>query len=516
MNDVVLPTVFSSPERAQLQSYLTSSDANGLSKETEKYMLKGSPCYGGGGAKGIKMAEKFEKYANGTVDTKSLDSPSKNSSRLNYDRFIPSQYNIDIKSNHYSLAAQKSEVKLDTRAMAQQDELARACGIKVGQKILTFGTEAPVCDREDFKKLYTSKAKKLHTGINNKRRILTSAEQVLDAPGLVDDYYLNLLDWSVDNMLAIGLERNVYLWDASSGEVTSLCETSGPSNTVCSLQWTNDGEYLAVGNSEGVIELWDVNNKKKMRSMKGRLTRVGVLSWNNHILSSGGQDGCIWNHDVRVAKHKVAELVSHTGEVCGLKWREDGGLLASGGNDNMVNVWDIRSSVPRFTKSDHTAAVKAIAWSPHQPNVLATGGGSNDKFIRFWNTTTAAQLGNINTGSQVTSLVWSKHYKEIASTHGYPDNVVTLWSYPDLSKIIDIPAHDTRILHSSISPDGQVLATLASDENLKFWRLFENTKKGASNTRGAHSDGAKQAGAGWGKGENTYHPYKRNVMSMYR
>lgn len=40
--------------------------------------------------------------------------------------------------------------------------------------------------------------------------------------------------------------------------------------------------------------------------------------------------------------------------------------------------------VGRF--SNHCAAVKGIAWSPHNYGVLASGGGSADKTIKFWNT----------------------------------------------------------------------------------------------------------------------------------
>jgi len=44
------------------------------------------------------------------------------------------------------------------------------------------------------------------------RNISTIPYKVLDAPSLQDDFYLNLLDWSNQNMLAVGLSSCVYLW----------------------------------------------------------------------------------------------------------------------------------------------------------------------------------------------------------------------------------------------------------------------------------------------------------------
>ena len=56
--------------------------------------------------------------------------------------------------------------------------------------------------------------------------------------------------------------------------------------------------------------------------------------------------------------------------------------MASGGNDNKLFVWAINQAEPtspicRFT--DHVAAVKAVAWSPHQNGLLASGGGTADR-----------------------------------------------------------------------------------------------------------------------------------------
>jgi cell division cycle 20-like protein 1, cofactor of APC complex len=59
------------------------------------------------------------------------------------------------------------------------------------------------------------------------------------------------------------------------------------------------------------------------------------------------------------------KLVGHKQEVCGLKWSFDETQLASGGNDNKLMVWGMQSEQPLVKFSDHTAAVKAIGWSPH-------------------------------------------------------------------------------------------------------------------------------------------------------
>lgn len=344
---------------------------------------------------------------------------------------------------------------------AYQNSLANACGVSMNTRILEFKPAPPESSKPiDLRKQYNRPLKSATASTAQfRRRIATGPERVLDAPGLIDDYYLNLLDWSSGNQVAIGLERNVYVWSADEGSVSCLLETT-PDTYVSSVKWSGDGAYVSVGLGTGEIQIWDVAEGAKVRSMFGHDTRVGVMGWDKHLLSSGARSGLVFNHDVRIADHKTAELVSHTSEVCGLEWRSDGQQLATGGNDNLVSIWDARSlSVPKFTKTNHKAAVKALSWCPWNMNLLATGGGSYDRHIHFWNTTSGARVNSIDTGSQVTSLRWSPHHREIVSSSGFPDNSLTIWSYPTLVRNIDIPAHESRVLHSCLSPDGQMLAT---------------------------------------------------------
>jgi cell division cycle protein 20 (cofactor of APC complex) len=215
----------------------------------------------------------------------------------------------------------------------------------------------------------------------------------------------------------------------------------------------------------------------KLRDLDGHSARVSCLSWNGqNVISSGGRDSSILNRDLREPPSSTSfgTFNCHIHEVCGLAWSPDGKTLASGGNDNMLCLWDAaisnsnvgrvslggRSSIgsigssfndlnprrsylvgshsPRNIIRDHTAAVKALAWCPFQRNVLASGGGTADRCIRIRNTDTNSVLHCVNTGSQVCALQWSDEYRELVSSHGFSDNQLILWKYPSMTKVIYI------------------------------------------------------------------------------
>ncbi|KAL2598041.1 hypothetical protein AAZX31_11G224100 [Glycine max] len=299
--------------------------------------------------------------------------------------------------------------------------------------------------------------------------------QVLDAPSLQDDFYLNLVDWSTQNVLAVGLGTCVYLWSASNSKVTKLCDL-GPYDGVCSVQWTREGSFISIGTNLGQVQVWDGTQCKKVRTMGGHQTRTGVLAWNSRILASGSRDRNILQHDMRVPGDFVSKLVGHKSEVCGLKWSCDDRELASGGNDNQLLVWNQHSQQPVLRLTEHTAAVKAIAWSPHQSSLLVSGGGTADRCIRFWNTTNGHQLNCVDTGSQVCNLAWSKNVNELVSTHGYSQNQIMVWKYPSLTKVATLTGHSMRVLYLAMSPDGQTIVTGAGDETLRFWNVFPSMK----------------------------------------
>lgn len=237
---------------------------------------------------------------------------------------------------------------------------------------------------------------------------------------------------------------------------------------------------------------------------------------------------------------------THTQQICGLSFSGDGNMFASGGNDNLCCLYqtnlllqssrealeDDRSLVTgmdgrqthRTVELDgvvqlsigcekhrwtHGAAVKAIAFCPWKEGLVATGGGSNDKCIHFFHTTSGACLATINVTAQVTSLIWSTTRREIVATFGYaqPDHPyrIAVFSWPDCKQVAAIPWEtDHRALYAIAYPGGPNESSVAreggrgmsrtaaegcivvasSDESVKFHEVWTSTKKATAGVEG--------------------------------
>ncbi len=150
----------------------------------------------------------------------------------------------------------------------------------------------------------------------------------------------------------------------------------------------------------------------------------------------------------------------HDQEICGLKWSPDGTQLASGGTKRQKQLL---IPILNFVLKEMTisCAFGSLAMTlldcvvlstllPSRPSLGALGRATSlhleeepgealfflfftaninliifsDRKIRFWNTSTGACLNVVDTHSQVCSILWSKHSKELVSSHGFSQNQV--------------------------------------------------------------------------------------------
>lgn len=303
------------------------------------------------------------------------------------------------------------------------------------------------------------------------RVIDNSPFKILDAPGLIDDFYLNILDWS-ESIISIALGDTIYCYNTETKEVNEIF--SSPNAYISSIKsW---GGNLAFGDSKGQLYTYDFNKGTVIDKKNLHTSRISSIAFSNRNMSTGDKTGTITSSDLRSSKKY--QFIGHTQEICGLKWSPSNEYLASGSNDNTVRVWRHGSPISKELKG-HESAVKAVDWCPWKMNVLATGGGSKDKSIKFWEADSGKMIKSVDVNSQVCSLIYSSKYKEIITGHGFQENDIKLWKASDMKMISSFGQHENRILHMALSPDQCTLVSLGADESLKFWKISEPPKKEA-------------------------------------
>ncbi|XP_031792858.1 cell division cycle protein 20 homolog B [Sarcophilus harrisii] len=307
----------------------------------------------------------------------------------------------------------------------------------------------------------------------DRKRLLPRPQRKMHLTGLRDDYYLNILDWNSEGLLALALGSAVHIWNGESHDGMGSIDLSPYCNYISSISWIKEGGYLAIGTSEGEVQLWDVMTKKRLRNMVGHISVVGALSWNHCVLSSGSRLGRIHHYDVRVAQHHIGTL-GHKRAICALKWSPSGKLLSSGCTDGLLNIWPYDPGVGKSCQPlkvlHHSTSVKAMNWCPWQSEILAVGGGMKDGHLHVWDINRENSIQSPCTKSQICSLIWLPKTKEIATGHGTPRNEVTLWSCPVLTQSGRFFDHRGRVLHLALSPDQSKIFSVAADGTACMWK----------------------------------------------
>ncbi|GIQ89374.1 hypothetical protein KIPB_011820, partial [Kipferlia bialata] len=111
-------------------------------------------------------------------------------------------------------------------------------GTTAAPKVLALSGKAPPAAdgwQNSVNVLYSSSAA-IQSSSVSLRRIAKEPTQCLDAPGLMEDFYTNNMDWSHNGVIAIALADTVFLWNANTGNSTELFKL-GEDSVVHSVRW---------------------------------------------------------------------------------------------------------------------------------------------------------------------------------------------------------------------------------------------------------------------------------------
>jgi WD40 repeat protein/DNA-binding SARP family transcriptional activator len=252
------------------------------------------------------------------------------------------------------------------------------------------------------------------------------------------------------NVAGGGYDRTVYLWDRASGQLRQTYH--GHTNRVYTLVFHPDGQLLASGSGDGTVRLW----------------ALPVGEWS----SRRGAEGVL-------SAQPVAVLQADLDVVHDLTFSPDGRLLARGGSDRLLRLWDMTQphypeliEARRRVQDESEEDIFAVAFSPDGSKVACSG----NHLIQLVDLSDgAAPLRLRQHTNWIFSVAFSPDGTTLAS--GSADCTICLW---DVSTSLNTSVasgtlravsrgHSETIYKVAFTPDGTAVVSSSFDGTIKFW-----------------------------------------------
>ncbi len=264
------------------------------------------------------------------------------------------------------------------------------------------------------------------------------------------------------SVLATGSQdQTVKLWDVARRRLLATFRHDGP---VWCVGFARQGRWLMTSDSGDHVRFWDLSSNTVARAFPGRLA---ALSPAKPLVASTESSAMWWEHaaTIEVWNWQTGAKVLHIPQKGrALAFSPDGRLLAVGGADRGVSLWDLRTA--RCIRSMPTAKTPwHLAFSP-DGETLVEMGWTRDVLV--WNLESNSPPVHLR---EHTLNPWGAAFSpngQLLATCA-SDQTVRLWDAKTMKPLSVLRGHASEVWCVAFSPDGHTLATGGKDQNVMLW-----------------------------------------------
>jgi len=298
-------------------------------------------------------------------------------------------------------------------------------------------------------------------------------------------------------LLSAGYDNTARIWDLESGEVEQTL--AGHSWWVWSAEFSPDGKRIVTASQDGKVIVWQTDTAAGA-SKFALITEfpehqgpvyTAQFSPDGATIASAGDDRrvLLWNPDevrpVDIALRidglpdppaPFRELARHEGPVRSVAFSPDGRQLVSGGQDNVLRVWNLSEGRETVVLRGHASHVRDCTFSPDGKWLLSAG---RDRQIKLWQPELYSETlllgGEAGHADAVLSARFSRDGSQIVTASR--DRTAALWNVAD-QNLVKRFSEGHEFLASSVEffADGDRLATGGGDGTTRIWDVATRTQ----------------------------------------
>ena len=236
---------------------------------------------------------------------------------------------------------------------------------------------------------------------------------------------------------------------------------------IVGIGYTSDGRQLVTIGDDGALKLWESRGRTLVRTFDLGGSDAAALAVGATRAVTAHKSGriALWDLDLGVRR---TEFKRNDADINAVAFAGSPDRILAAGHDWKLTLFDARTPIlPVHVFEGHESAVQAVSFSAAR-NLIASGGA--DRTVRIWNAETFAP-SRIYRGHQdvVTALAFDNDGRTLAS--GDLAGAVRVWSMTTRRAQRSIRAHKGGVTALAYSADGNWLATAGRDGLVKLWDM---------------------------------------------
>jgi WD40 repeat protein len=260
-------------------------------------------------------------------------------------------------------------------------------------------------------------------------------------------------------------DQTILIWNLET--LSKEKKISGHQGIVEAVLFTHQGDQIISASWDYKIKVWDFNSGENIKDLTGHTgwIKALALTTDDQTLVSGGTDQTIKIWSLKTG-NLIHNLTDHQGAIHCLAISPNNLLLASGSQDNTIKIWELKTGKYLFTITGHSATVEDLIFSPTGQILIS---GSQDQTIKIWNLNTGKIINTLNGHSQGINDLALRSKGDLLIS-GSNDKTITIWHLGTGELLETIFAHNSGIKAVAFHPKIRLLASGSQDKTIKLWK----------------------------------------------